>query len=127
MQFQFAADELFYFLLSVARRISSGSDGHDPLGIEPPASGGLNPLPRLPAVADNAAMEAEPKAELPNRKRRRFQFRLMLIILLMTLASVIGATIHQYREAAKFNYERLNAEPIETRGASQLQESAPKQ
>ena len=75
MQIQFAADELFYFLLSVGRRISSRSDRHDPPGIAPSASGDQNPLPPLPATGDNAAMEAEPtKAEPPKRDRHWFQF-----------------------------------------------------
>jgi hypothetical protein len=37
--------------------------------------------------------------------RRRFQFRLMLMILLMTLACVIAATVHYYREGARYIYE----------------------
>ena len=59
--------------------------------------------------------------------RRRFQFRLMLVILLVTLASVIGATIHQYREAARFDHERRFGLPREPAGLSPLKESAPKQ
>ena len=55
--------------------------------------------------------------------RRRFQFRLMLVILLMTLASVIGATIHQYREAARFDQERRLGVPREPAGLSPLKES----
>jgi hypothetical protein len=38
-------------------------------------------LLRLPAVGDNAAMEAEPpKADTPKRKRRRFQFHLRTLL-----------------------------------------------
>jgi hypothetical protein len=40
----------------------------------------------LPAVGDNAAMEAEPfKAEPPKRKRRWFQFSLRSLRVLVTL------------------------------------------
>ena len=48
-----------------------------------------NPLLRLPAALDNAAMEAEPsKAEPPKRKRRRFQFRLRTLLIGVTLLAV---------------------------------------
>ena len=69
-------------------------------------------------------MQTEPpKAEPPKRKRRWFQFRLMLAILLMTLASVIAATIQQWREGARFDYERVHGGPSEPRGVSPLKES----
>jgi hypothetical protein len=43
-------------------------------------------LLRLPAPTDNAATEAEPnKAEPPKRKRRRFQFRLRTLLIVVTL------------------------------------------
>ncbi len=58
--------------------------------------------------------------------RRRFQFRLMLGILLMTLASVIAATIQQWREGARFDYERIHGGPNELRSSPPLKESGPK-
>jgi hypothetical protein len=49
----------------------------------PPA----NPLLRLPAVGDNATMQAEPlKAESPKRKRRWFQFSLRTLMIGSTVA-----------------------------------------
>jgi hypothetical protein len=46
-------------------------------------------LLRLPAVADNEAMEAEPpKAEPPKRKRRWFQFSLRSLMIVVTLLAV---------------------------------------
>jgi hypothetical protein len=65
--------------VSIARRIGSGSDGHDPPRIQPPAARRetRTALLPLPAPADNAAMEADPpKADPPKRKRRWFQFSL---------------------------------------------------
>jgi hypothetical protein len=55
-----------------------------------PASGPVeNPLFRLPAVGDNAGMEAEPpKADPPKRKRRWFQFSLRTLMILVTLLAV---------------------------------------
>jgi Leucine-rich repeat (LRR) protein len=46
-------------------------------------------LLRLPAVEDNAAMEAEPpKADRPKRKRRWFQFSLRSLLLLTLLVGI---------------------------------------
>jgi hypothetical protein len=49
-------------------------------------------LPRLPAAADNAAMQTEPpQAEPPKRKRRWFQFSLRSLLIVVTvLAAVCG-------------------------------------
>ena len=53
---------------------------------QPTASGRQNPLLPLPAVADNAAMQAEPpKADPPKRKRRWFQFSLRTLMIVVTL------------------------------------------
>jgi hypothetical protein len=53
---------------------------------EPPASGRQNPLLRLSAVRDNAAMPTEPStAEPPKPKRRRFRFRLRTLMIVVTL------------------------------------------
>jgi hypothetical protein len=46
-------------------------------------------LLRLPAPADNAAMEAEPpKAEPPKRKRRWFQFSLRTLFVVTAVVAV---------------------------------------
>jgi hypothetical protein len=46
-------------------------------------------LLRLPAPADNTAMEAEPpKLESPKRKRRWFQFSLRTLIIVVTLLAL---------------------------------------
>jgi hypothetical protein len=46
-------------------------------------------LLRLPAVWDNAAMEAEtPKGEPPKRKRRWFQFSLRSLLIVMLLVGI---------------------------------------
>jgi hypothetical protein len=51
----------------------------------------MNPLLRLPAVRDNAAMETEPsKSDPPKRKRRWFQFSLRTL-LIFTVVCAIGA------------------------------------
>ena len=51
----------------------------------PPA----NPLLRLPAAGDNAAMQTEPpKADSPKRKRRWFQFSLRSLMIGVTLFCV---------------------------------------
>jgi hypothetical protein len=48
-----------------------------------------NHLLRLPAVGDNAAMEAEtPKADPPKRKRRWFQFSLRTLMIVVTLLAI---------------------------------------
>jgi hypothetical protein len=48
-----------------------------------------NPLLRLPAVRDNAAMEAEPpKVEPPKRKRRWFQFRLRTLMIFTLICAI---------------------------------------
>jgi Leucine Rich repeat len=54
-------------------------------------------LLRLPAVADNAAMEPEPsKAKPPKRKRRWFQFSLRTMMVVVTLLCVwMGITAHR--------------------------------
>jgi hypothetical protein len=52
-----------------------------------------NPLLRLPAVEDNAAMRSDPpKAEQPKRKGRWFQFSLRT---LMIVAAVVGRRSHR--------------------------------
>ena len=56
------------------------------------AGRGQNPLLRLPAVGDNAAMQAEPsKAEPPKRKRRWFQFSLRTLLIGVTLLAIGSA------------------------------------
>jgi hypothetical protein len=46
-------------------------------------------LLRLPAVGDNAAMQAEPpKAEPPKRKRRWFQFSLRTLMIVVAIVAV---------------------------------------
>jgi hypothetical protein len=58
----------------------------------PVVSGRQNPLLRLLAVEDNAAMEPEPlKADPPKRRRRWFQFSLRTLMI-FTLVCAIGAT-----------------------------------
>jgi hypothetical protein len=50
-----------------------------------------NPLPRRPAVGDNAAMEAESlKAEPPKRKRRWFQFSLRTLLIAVTVVALLA-------------------------------------
>ena len=48
-----------------------------------------NLLLRLPAAADNAAMEAEPIAATPKRKRRWFQFSLRALLIGVTLLAAV--------------------------------------
>jgi hypothetical protein len=53
-------------------------------------------LSPLLAPADNAAMEADPsKADLPKRKRRRFQFRLRTLLIVVTLLAGICAYVER--------------------------------
>ena len=55
-------------------------------------SGRLTLLLRLPAAADNAAMQSEPsKVEPPKRKRRRYQFRLRTLMIVVTLLVLAAA------------------------------------
>jgi Leucine Rich repeat len=55
---------------------------------ERPRESHHNPLLRLPAAADNAAMQSEPpKAEPPKRKRRWFQFSLRTLMLLTAIVA----------------------------------------
>ncbi len=57
--------------------------------IDPPASVLKDPLLRLPASGDNAAMQTEPsKAEPPKRKRRWLQFSLRTLMIVVTLLAV---------------------------------------
>ena len=76
-------------------------------------------LPRLPAPADNAAMEADPlKAEPPKRKRRWFQFSLRTLLIFMLVCAVacawLGRMIEQKRR------ERGAVEAIRKAGGSVL-------
>jgi hypothetical protein len=63
---------------------------------ERPASGRQNRLPKLPAVGDNGAMEAEPK-----RKRRWFQFSLRTLLIVVVIVAIpcawLGRKIEQKR------------------------------
>jgi hypothetical protein len=44
---------------------------------------------RLPAVGDNAAMQAEPpQAEPPKRKRRWFQFSLRTLLIVIAIMAI---------------------------------------
>jgi hypothetical protein len=53
-----------------------------------------NPLLRLPAAADNAAMQTEPsKADPPKRKRRWFQFSLRTLLIVVTVLAVVCAYV----------------------------------
>ena len=60
------------------------------IGIAAPASGHFEHLLlRLPAVGDNAGMEADPsKASPPKHKRRCFQFSLRTLMIVVTLLAV---------------------------------------
>jgi hypothetical protein len=54
-----------------------------------PASGRQIRLPKLPKLADNAVMQADPpKADPPKRKRRWFQFSLRTLMIGVTLLAV---------------------------------------
>ena len=57
----------------------------------------------MPAVGDNAAMEAEPpKAEPPKRKRRWFQFSLRTLMIVITLLAIPCAYVcHEAKIVAK--------------------------
>jgi hypothetical protein len=53
-------------------------------------SGRQNPLLRLPAIGDNAAMKAEPpKTDPSKRKRRWFQFSLRTLFTVIFVAQVV--------------------------------------
>jgi hypothetical protein len=52
-------------------------------------NGRHNPLLRLPAVGDNAAMESEPPtAEPPKRRRRWFQFSLRSLMIFTVVCEI---------------------------------------
>ena len=53
-----------------------------------------NPLLLLPAVGDDAAMQAEPpKPEPPKRKRRWYQFSLRTLMIVVTVAALVSALV----------------------------------
>ena len=61
-----------------------------------------NPLLRLPAVGDNAAMEAEPpKADPPKRKRRWFQFSLRTLMIVVTMFCVISGYVAWHKKIVR--------------------------
>jgi hypothetical protein len=66
-------------------------------------TGAEHHLLRLPAVGDNAAMEAEPlKTEPPKRKRRWYQFSLRTLMIVVTLLAVPCAYVaHEARIVAE--------------------------
>jgi hypothetical protein len=62
--------------------------------LPPVGSGRHHPLLRLPAVRDNAAMQAEPsKADAPKRRRRWFQFSLRTLLIVVTLFAIVCAYV----------------------------------
>ena len=69
----------------------------------------------LPAVGDNAAMEAEPpKAEPPKRKRRWFQFSLRTLMIFTLICAVGCAWV--VRRMERKRKEREAVEAIEKLG-----------
>ncbi len=93
----------------MARRIASGSDGQ----------GFDDRLHRLPAVADNGAMEAElPKTDPPKRKRRWYQFSLRTLMIVVRLFALLpcgyigwNARIVRDRRAAFKSSKPINWTP----------------
>jgi hypothetical protein len=73
-------------------------------------------LNRLPAVADNAAMQAEPlKAEPPKRKRRWFQFSLRTLLIGVTLLAVacgFAAVVIENRKLIRERDEAIEQEAV---------------
>jgi Leucine Rich repeat len=71
-----------------------------------------NPLLRLPAVGDNAAMQTEPpKAEPPKRKRRWFQFSLRALMMFTVVCAIGSAWV-----ARKMERKRKEREAVEAIG-----------
>jgi hypothetical protein len=71
----------------------------------------VNHLPRLPAVGDNAAMEAEPpKADPPKRKRRWLQFSLRTLMMFTLICAVAAGWLGKRMEQKRS--ERDAAEAI---------------
>ena len=65
---------------------------------------------RLPAVADNAAMQSEPpQADPPNRKRRWFQFSLRTLMIGVTLLAVLCGWFGMKVERARKRHEAVEA------------------
>jgi hypothetical protein len=87
---------------------------------------------RSPVIAaDNAAMEAEPpKADLPKRKRRRFQFRLRTLLIGVAILAVpcayVGrqAMIVRERQTIIKN-ELINAMTIDASGRDKVAPGRP--
>jgi hypothetical protein len=74
-------------------------------------------LPRLPAVADNAAMEAEPsKTDPPKRKRRWFQFSLRTLLVFTLICAIACAWIERRIEQKHREREAIE-EILKTGGA----------
>ena len=70
---------------------------------------GQNPLLRLPAVGDNAAMEAEPpKADWPKRKRRWCQFSLRTLLIFMLVCAISCGWVARRIEQKRREREIVN-------------------
>ena len=69
-----------------------------------------NPLPRLAAVVDNAAMQTEPsEAVPPKRQRRWFQFSLRTLLIGVTLLCVVaGGYVLSQKEIVKERQAELD-------------------
>jgi internalin A len=71
---------------------------------------GQDPLLRLPAVGDNAAMEAEPsKAEPPKRKRRCVQFSMRSLMVFVVVVAIPCAWIARRIESKRREREVVQA------------------
>jgi hypothetical protein len=87
----------------MARRMASGSDCH----------AANDRLLRLPGVGDNAAMQTEPpKAEPTKRKRRRFQFRLRTLMIVVTPMAGLCGTVTWVRLLLQSNNKSLGWFPF---------------
>jgi hypothetical protein len=77
-------------------------------GLQQTARG--NPLLRLPAVGDNAAMQIEPpKADSPKRKRRWSQFSLRSLMVLTLICAVASAWVARKIERKRKEREAVDA------------------
>jgi hypothetical protein len=88
------------------------------------ASGRQNRLLPLPAVGDNAAMEAEPPKAEPKRRRRWLQFSLRTLLIVVMLLAVACWYVTGQTKIVKERQSWIDSHPRRTILLSKMRKSA---